>query len=526
MKRKVVIAEPIGQAGVEQLRSAADVAVVELEGPAAVADEVADADALVVRSGTPVTAELVARAGNLKVVVRAGAGVDNIDLEAATAAGVVVMNTPGANTTAATEHTLALLLALARRIPAADRSLRDGRWERKKFTGFELHSKLLGVVGLGRIGTEVAARAQAFKMRVIGYDPFLTRDRFTDRAIEMVELDELLERADVVTLHVPLSDATRGLVGAAELARMKPGAVLLNCARGSLVDEAALVAALDSGHVGGAAIDAFATEPAPLPALVRHPRVVATPHLGASTAEARDAVGKQAARQVLDALDGSGYANAVNLPTHDPEAFARLRPYLILVERMGALQAQLTDGRISAAELEVTGEFDDIAPLRLAFLRGLLAPAVGALSVNYVNAPLLARDRGIKVSESRAATSPLDYTRLVTTTVVTDGGRHVVRGTVFEQRDPHVVEIDGFRLDAIPDGNLVVCLSRDRPGVIGTIGTLFGRHRVNISEFRLGRKDRGDVALSVITLDSAPEPAALDELRKLPELLWATAVTL
>jgi D-3-phosphoglycerate dehydrogenase len=523
---RVLVPEPLGEEGLALLAAEPGVEPVVLEKPsrAELLRAVAAADALIVRSATGVDAELLAAAPRLQVVVRAGTGIDNVDLDAATARGVVVMNTPGGNTNAATELTLALLLALARRIPQANRSLAAGLWEREKFVGWELAGKVLGVVGLGRIGSEVAARARAFRMEVQAHDPFISREAAAARGLRLVALDELIATSDVVTLHVPLGAETKRILGQDEMARMKPGAVIVNCARGGLVDEEALRLALESGHLGGAALDVFETEPKPDPRLIAHPHVVATPHLGASTQEAQASVGIQAARQAIGVLRGTSFENAINVPLRDAALLGRIAPYLALAEKMGACQVQLVPGGVREVAIDVAGELEDTTAIRLAFLKGFLRPITGA-GVNYVNAPYLARERGIRVSESRS-TAPADYASVVTTRVVTDLGKHRLRGTVLANRAPRLIEIDGFAIDAIPEGNLIVCRSLDRPGVIGELGTCLGRNQLNISEFRLGRAGPGQEALSVITLDAAPTTAALDQLRRLDHVLSVRAITL
>jgi len=526
MKRRVLVAEPIGDAGIERLRSEPDIEVEQHHGiePERLLELIADADALVVRSGTAVTAEVFAAAKRLQVVVRAGSGTDNIDLDAATSAGVVVMNTPGGNTNAATEHTMALLLALARRISRSNQALREGRWERERWLGWELNGKVLGVIGLGRIGSEVAARARAFKMSVIAYDPFLSKETAAARNIDLLPLDSVLEQADVITLHLPLAELTHDLLGAEQFARMKQGAVIVNCARGGLIDEQALLAALEAGKLGGAALDVFVSEPKPRHELVDHPLVLATPHLAASTQEAKDSIGIQAARQLLGVLDGTSFENAINVPIRDAQLLQRLGPWLQLTQRMGELQIQLVEGGVRHVAIDVSGAIDDGSPLRLAYLRGLLSVVTGA-DVNYVNAPGLAEQRGIRVSESRSA-PPVDYTTLVTTTIETDHGTHTVRGTVLARHAPHLVEIDGIQIDAIPHGHLLILRSLDRPGVIGEIGTCCGSLGLNISGFRLGRNHQGAEALSVVTLDGPPSAEALATLRALPHILSARAVAL
>jgi D-3-phosphoglycerate dehydrogenase len=526
--KRVLVTDALHAVGVEALRKqglGVDVAGT-LDEPALLA-RIGDYEGLIVRSATRVTRAVLAAGGRLEVVGRAGAGVDTIDVDAATERGVVVMNTPGGNTTAVAEHTLALLLALARRVPAADASLKAGRWDKSRLGGVELFGKTLGVVGLGRIGREVARRALGFRMQVIGYDPYLPRDAAERLGVESVELEDLLSRADVVSLHVPLTAETRHLLGAAELARMKPGVRLVNCARGGLVDEAALAAAIASGHVAGAALDVFEQEPPPPDhPLLRLPEVVVTPHLGAATDEAQTAVALAIAEQVADALVRGLVTNAVNLPAVDPETAKEQAPYVPLALAMGRFLAQMADGRMGEVRLTCAGEVArrPSEALTLALLRGLLG-AILSEPVTDVNARLVARARGLRVTET-ASHESADYASLLAAELVTDRGTTSVAGTLFHRREPRFVAIDGYPLEALPQGYMLVFANQDVPGVIGRIGTLCGRHGINIAGMQLGRERRGGRAVSVLNLDDPMPPGVLEELRAMPDIVFARLVRL
>lgn len=510
---RVLVADPLSEAGLERLRSADDAEVVAADemDRAAMLEVLPDCDALIVRSATRVDAEVMERGRDLRVVGRAGAGVDNVDVDDATRRGVLVMNTPGANSTATAEHTWALLLALCRQIPAAHASVQSGAWERARYTGTQLSGKTIGLVGLGRVGRLVAQRAHAFGMRVMGYDPYLAVDSAEELGVELVELDELLSEADFVSVHAPLTDETAGLIGARELARIKPGARLINCARGELVDESALVAALDDGRLAGAAIDAFAVEPPEGSPLLGRDDVVLTPHLGASTEEAQRDVSVQIVGQVLAALRNEEYRNAVNLPFVDTVGWGEIRPWLDLGERLGRLVGELAEGRLQRVEVEARGS--EVAPhaqpISTALLKGLLSP-ISAGEVNYINAQHLASDRGIEVTRHRRA-SAAEYSNLIGCRVKTNVDEWSVAGTLFHSH-PRAVEIDGYHLDAPPVGTVLLVWNRDVPGVIGRVGTLLGQAQANIAEWRLGRTAPGETALAFINLDSPAPGETLDAL--------------
>ncbi len=520
---KILIPDDLSAAGLDLLKAdpAISVTAAKKMPRADLLACIGDYHALIVRSETKVDAPVIEAGRALRVIGRAGIGVDTIDVDAATRRGIIVMNTPQANTTATCEHTIAMMLALARNIPQADASLRRGEWARGKFMGVQLMGKTLGVIGLGRIGTQVAKRAQAFGMEVIAYDPYVSEEAARANKVGLVSLDELLARSDFVTLHSSLTSGSRRLLDAAAIARMKTGARVINVARGALVDAEALHAALTSGKLAGAAIDVFEEEPPPrdLP-LIQLPNVVVAPHLGASTVEAQRDVSIQMAEQILDALRDREVRNAVNFPPIDPAALPAVRPYLTLAEKLGALQSNLTTGRLERVEVEFRGP--DVAPhakpLMVALLRGLLVPTLGAERVNYVNAPVIAHERGIAVSQAMDLTSA-DYTNLISCRVSTGDETHAIAGVLFNGRQPRIVRIDGFVLDAVPEGLVLVVSSRDVPGVIGRIGTILGQSYVNIGEYRLGRTGPGDMAMSFVNLDTPVPEEAMQTLRNLPEVV-------
>lgn len=516
MPHKILIADPLDPSGLEVLQqSGAEVHVLTAEERPRLPEILADYDALVVRSSTKVTAELLRAGRRLKVVGRAGIGVDNVDVAAATEQGVLVVNAPTANLISATEHTFALLLALARKVPPADAAMKREDWDRKSFTGFELQHKRLGVVGFGRIGQGVAARARAFEMEVAAYDPYLDAAVARRLDVTLLPLEELLAWADVVTLHVPFTEETKGLVGAAELARMKPGALLVNCARGGVVDEQALLAALDEGRLGGAAIDVFAEEPPLDWRLAAHPRVVATPHIGAQTVEAQERISLETTRMVLAALEGSLAISAVNLPFRP--AGARGEPFLRLGERLGRLAGCLQGGSVNRLRVDLWGIDEALAvPVTVAALKGALTCFLGE-AVNYVNAEKLAASRGIEVVRA-SHQGPGDYPHLVGVQLGGESGEIELAGTLFGENDARVVRFRGFRLEFRPEGRLMVLSNRDVPGVVGRLGTLLGEAGVNIAEIHLARVAGGDDAVAVLRLDQQPDERVLRRIADLPEV--------
>ncbi len=489
------------------------------------AEIIGEYDGLAVRSATKVTKKVLERAERLKVIGRAGIGVDNIDVREATARGIVVMNTPFGNAITTAEHAIALLLSLARQIPQANASTHAGKWEKSRFMGVEVTGKTLGIVGCGNIGSIVADRAQGLKMKVIAYDPYLTEERACELGVQKVDLDELLARADFVSLHTPLTDQTRHIIDARAIAKMKEGARLINCARGGLVDEAALKEALDSGRLAGAALDVFAEEPARDNPLFGHPALVATPHLGASTREAQTNVAIQIAEQMADFLLLGGVTNALNMPSMTPEEAPRLRPYMALARQLGGFMGQLVRSGIRKIEIEYEGHAAELntRPLTAVVIEGLLKPMME--SVNMVNAPVIAREREIDVAEvlhERAG----DYQTLMRLSVVTENRRRSVAGTLFSNQSPRIVQLDDVALEAELTPAMLYVVNDDRPGFIGALGTVLGRHGVNIGTFNLGRSGRGDCAVALLALDQPlaqnvlEEVAALDYVRQAATLAF------
>ncbi len=526
---KIFIADDVNEGGLEPLRGAGFEVEKRtgLKG-AELAEALADADGLVVRSETKVTAELLEAVPRLRVIGRAGVGVDNIDVPAATRRGVVVMNAPDGNTMTTAEHTLALLLALARHVAPAAATLKEGRWERKRFVGVELRGKTLGVVGLGRIGRVVASRARGFEMKVVAFDPFVAPEQARDEGIELAGLEEVCARADFLTVHTPLTPETRGIVGAREFGLMKRGVRVINCARGGLIDEAALREAILEGRVAGAALDVFEQEPPP----PDHPllgldELIATPHLGASTKEAQEGVAVIVAEQMRDFLLTGAVRGAVNTPALGAQELSALAPCLLLAERLGRFQAQLIDSPVREVEIEYAGEAasSDASPLTRAFLAGLLRNM--SARVNVVNAIHIAGERGIAVKDSYVHGAAGEAAPPLRSRVRTTTGEHTAAGALFgPHSDGRITEIDGFHIEAVPAGHMLVTRSLDVPGVVGRVGTCLGSHGVNISRFHLGRRERGGEAMAVIETDAPLSEAALAELRSFPEMFSAREIEL
>jgi D-3-phosphoglycerate dehydrogenase/(S)-sulfolactate dehydrogenase len=528
MPQRVLVSDDLSPEAVRVLREAGlEVDVKTGLEPAALEAIIGEYDALAVRSATKVTARLLDKAARLKVVGRAGIGVDNVDLDAATRHGVVVMNTPGGSSVTVAELALAMILSLSRHLAAATASVKAGKWEKKRFQGHELAGKTLGVVGIGNIGSALVERALALKMRVVAYDPFITAEAAAKLGATLVDLDALWREADVVSLHIPLTDQTRNLVNATALAKMRKGAILVNCARGGIVDEAALAEALASGHLGGAALDVFDKEPpAPDHPLLRAENFVCTPHIGASTEEAQSAVAIAIAEQLALYLGQGLVKNAVNVPSIPREVLELLGPYLPLVEKLGSLAAQLAPARPAEVFVEVAGEIGSVPtrPLTARSLVGLLRHFLET-PVNEVSAPAVARERGLAVREVRSAESH-DYASLVTVRVRGQGGETSVSGTVYGKRDARVVAVDGFRLEAVPEGHAILFLNDDAPGVVGNLGSALGAAGVNIARISLSRLDDRSSAFSFVNVDSAPTPELLERLRRLPHVRAVRAIHL
>lgn len=524
---KIFVADDVSESGLEPLRSAG-LDVEKKTGLAfdALSEAVRNCDGLIVRSETKVTSQLMDAAPRLRAIGRAGVGVDNIDVPAATTRGIVVMNAPDGNTMTTAEHTIALLLALARRVPQGHVSLRAGRWERKKFVGVELQGKTLGIIGLGRIGRVVANRAQSFGMHVVAYDPFVAPDQARDLNLEMGSVEDVCARADFLTVHTPLTAETRGIVGEKAFAQMKKGVRIINCARGGLVDEKALYDAIKEGKVAGAALDVFEQEPPPQDhPLLTLEEVIVTPHLGASTKEAQEGVAVTVAEQMRDYLQTGALRGAVNAPALGAQELNALGPYLTLAESLGRFQAQLTGDAVRAVRLEYAGEIAemDAAPVTRSFLAGLLRGVSDR--VNVVNAFLIAEERGIEVTASYKHASG-EFAPAVRAQVTSVKGEHVVSGALFGHNEGRITEIDGFRIEATPSGHMVLMHNKDVPGVIGRVGTILGESGVNISRFHLGRKERGGEAVAVIETDAPVDDKTLEALRAFDQIISARQIEL
>ncbi len=526
--KRVVIADPLSNEGVDLLAAADELEIVDVssEGREALEEALRGAEGLIVRGDTRVDGPLLDVAERLEVIGRAGVGVDNIDMRAATRRGVAVINAPGGNTSSTAELTFALLLAAARRVAEADRSVREGRWDRKALRGRQLKGNTLGVIGAGRIGTEVARRAHAFGMRILAYDPYLSAERAADERIERVELNELLERADFVTVHVPLTEQTRGMIGVAEIARMKPAAILVNAARGGIVDERALAAALEQRKLGGAALDVYETEPFPGEHPLRGaPNLVMTPHLGAATLEAQREVALEIARRVRDALIAADLTAALNVPQIDPAERARLEPLLELGRRLGVVLSALTDGRCQRLEVRYAGSMRRVLRLlAAASLEGYLRSTV-ASPLNLVNALAVADERNIDVARVRRRRIA-DYAHYVELTATGGPREQVVGGALLEEGHRRLTRVGRFHVDATPRGNLVLVKNRDVPGVIGEVGSCLGEAEVNIAEYHLARSEAGGEALGVIRTDAPLSEELLEELLGLPSVIAVRQVVL
>ena len=526
---KVLVSDNLSPVGVQLLEeSGLQVDVNTGLAPEALKEIIGVYDGLVIRSATKVTADILEAAKNLKVVGRAGIGLDNVDISAASAKGVVVMNAPDGNAVTTAEHAISMLLALSRNIPQATGSMKAGKWEKKKFMGREVTGKTLGIIGIGRIGSIAASRAQGLKMKTIAYDPHMPKEMAERIGVELVSLEDLARRSDYITVHVPRTKETANLLSTEFFAAMKPDGMFIDCARGGVCDEAALYLALKEGRIGGAALDVFATEPTTLEncPLLGLDNFICTPHLGASTSEAQDNVALMIARQMSDFLLHGSVTNAVNVPSVSSDVLAQVGPYITLGEMLGSMHMQLSKGGIEDVRIDYTGELAELntSPITVAFLKGLFTPILKD-AVNYVNAPLVAKDRGIRVVESHSERAD-DFTNTLTITVKTSEGENMLMGTVFGRREPRLVRLNGFRLEALPTGPMLLVFNRDVPGVIGALGTALGKAGVNISRMTVGREEESNQNIILLSTDQLISKELLTEVRELANIEAAQGLDL
>lgn len=526
--KKVIVCDKLADIGIKMLEEADGIEVDVRVGlsPEELKAIIGEYHAMVIRSATKVTKDLLERAGRLKVVGRAGVGLDNIDIPAATKRGVVVMNTPGGNVVTAAEHTIAMMLALSRNIAQGTALLKAGRWEKKNLLGREVFNKVLGVIGYGRIGSIVADRARGLKMKVIVHDPYAIKEVVEQAGFELVSMEDLCKRSDYITVHVPKMKETMNLIKKETFDLMKDGVMIINCARGGIVNEAALASALRSGKVGGAALDVFEAEPPGRSPLFEFDNVTCTPHLGASTAEAQTNVAVAVVEQIISYLQTGTITNAVNVPSVAGDLLRKLRPYLTLAERMGSIQAQLAPGAVDSVTVKYLGDFQglDMAPVTTAALRGLLGRFLKD-EVNFVNAPVIAKERRIKVTESRSVEAE-DFTNLITIEATSEEVSNAVSGTIFGKHEPRIVRINNFRIEVIPEGHLLFIHNVDKPGAIGSIGTVLGKHNVNIARMHVGQEKDGGRNVILLDTDTPTPPETLEELRGLPMVKSVTPLEL
>jgi D-3-phosphoglycerate dehydrogenase len=517
---KVLVSDNISPKGVDILKSAGlEVDIKTGMKPEELSSCIGNYHGLIVRSATKVSSKIIDAASNLRVIGRAGSGLDNVDLTAATKKGIVVMNAPGGNTTTTAEHTMALMFALARQIPQATASMKESKWEKKRFMGTELFNKTLGVIGIGNIGSQVAKRAQAFAMNVIAYDPFLSEDKAKAMGVEKVDLEELFRRSDIITIHTPITAETRNMINKETIKKMKDGVRIINCARGGIINEKDLYDALVEGKVAGSALDVFEKEPPENNPLLTLDNVISTPHLGAATREAQENVAIAIAEQIADYLTRGTIRNAVNFPSIPADQVAKLQPYITLAEKLGLFAAQIFEGGVTEITVEYRGEASEIdtAPVKIAALKGFLSPILEE-TVNFVNAPIIAKERGIEIKETKSADAG-DYQSMVAMRVKAKEKESYLAGTLFSRKDPRIVAIDSFKVEIIPEGELLFIYNNDKPGVIGNIGTLLGKNKINIARMQFGREAPGGRAISVVTIDSPATLKILEKIKHLPNVL-------
>jgi len=526
--RRVLVSDPLSSKGLEILEGAKNLKYDLKPGlsPEELKKVMPDYDAIIIRSETKLKADLIEAGRRLKVIGRAGIGLDNVDLPAATKKGVVVMNTPQENAIAAAEHTIAMILSISRKIPQATASMKAGKWEKKKFMGVELYTKTLGLIGIGVIGTIVADRARGLKMKVIGYDPYLSKEVAEKKGVDTVSLDELLERSDFISIHTPLTDETRSLIDKKAFSKMKKGVIVVNCARGGIVNEKDLHEAIQEGKVAGAALDVFEKEPSIGNPLLELEGVISTPHLGAATEEAQENVAIAIAQQVVEFLTSGEARNAVNMPAVSPDILPSLRPYLRLGEQLGSFLGQISNQAIEEVLIEYYGEVVEYGtkPITISVLKGLLTPFVGE-TVNFVNAPIMAKERGIKVTESTRAVTE-DYASLIAITARSKAERNYIAGTLFGRKELRIVKLNDFFIEAIPEGHILLVNNYDKPGVIGNIGGALGSRNINIATMQFGRDQMGGRAISLLHLDGPLPSGMVGDILRLPNIISVRQIQL
>lgn len=522
---KILVSDPISDQGIEILRKEFEVDISTGLKPEELIKKIKDYDALIVRSETQVTKDVIKAGQKLKIIGRAGVGVDNIDVNAATERGIIVVNAPEGNTISAAEHTIAMMMAMSRNIPQANASLKGKKWDRKKFMGVEVRGKVLGVVGLGRIGAEVAKRAQGMEMTILAYDPFISPDRANELGVELTTVIDIIKRADYITVHTPLTKETKDLINTKEFAVMKKGARIINCARGGIINEEALANAVKDGIVNSAAIDVFVKEPPFESPLIDLDRVIMTPHLGASTEEAQINVAVSVAEQIVNSLKGLPVKNAINMPYIKPDAMKIFEPYFPLAEKIGKLGMQLIGSNYEKVDVFYCGEIaeQNVAPLTLAILKGLLEPVLGS-AVNYVNAPIIAKERKIKVIESKSETSK-GYSSQIAVKLTKAGDEKIVSGTIVG-KEPRIVQIDEYRIDIVPSRYMIVARHKDHPNIIGPCCVILGKNNINIAGMQVGRITAGGEAIMVLNIDSEVNEAILNEIKAVNGIIDAKLVVL
>lgn len=524
---KVLVSDSISTKGVAILRNAGlEVDVKTGMKPEELKACIGEYHGLVIRSATKVTAEIIEAAVNLRVIGRAGSGLDNVDKNAASKKGIVVMNTPGGNTVTTAEHSIAMLFSVARLIPQATSSMKAGKWEKKKFMGVELFNKTLGIIGLGNIGSQVAKKAQGFEMNVIAYDPFLSEDQANASGIKKVSLDELFSEADFITIHSPLTAETKGLISTKNIDKMKEGVRIINCARGGIINEQDLYEALKSGKVAGAALDVFEKEPPENSPLLTLDNIICTPHLGASTEEAQENVALAVAEQIADYLVNGTIRNAVNFPSIPSDQIPRLQPFINLAEKLGEFSSQIFTGGATEITVEYRGEAAEIntAPVTIAAIKGFLSPIL-LETVNFVNAPYIAKERGVEIKETKSADAG-DYQSMIALRIKEKDKGTYLAGTLYSKKDPRIILIDNYKVEIVPEGELLLIYNNDKPGVIGNIGNLLGGNNINIARMHFGRESAGGTAISVVSVDTTPSEEIIEQIKRLPNILSVKKITL